>query len=479
MTHRGAPTRRPLALFTPAGSRLGLVLCLGGALMLAGTACTGRDGGADGAQGPADGAAVASFFPDEKLDETWVVHFATEADLAPVVHEGWVKLVNQRHVQKSVTSMPASDSAGRARAHLEAAGLYEQAAMVSAFAFIEVYERTPQPTDPLGANHLLAVSHAVLGHTDAAKAASAKVPKDDPTAAWHAPWHAWLKAGGSWPPDLSALPMELPAVTAGTWPVMPSPPHYEMPEQGTDSQRSMGDPGALVAMALWHRAAAEAGGGEATAAAATLRAGYGFPAAAPPPAAGDLSYPLLFGSTLMTPGDGPFMADLHGAKGIAAVDAHKDTSFLAWLAHACRGDDGKLDAEKVVDKVADLRLRLVDRAKARTGGTVQGFQRQFADAATAGTLWSLALVAEAEGDREASGLLRLNARDKADLGNHLQDPVSLLSLAAWDASNRNVHRAPELLHDQARRYPELEVARYGLDVLALRVQKERIETPGM
>ena len=89
------------------------------------------------------------------------------------------------------------------------------------------------------------------------------------------------------------------------------------------------------------------------------------------------------------------------------------------------------------------------------------------------------MVAEVAGDRETSGRLRLQARDRTDLGNHLKDPVSLLSLAAWDASNRNVHRAPELLHNQTGRYPELEVARYGLDVLALRVQKERIETSGM
>jgi len=477
LTLRGTPARSDASSMVPRAVRLGAIGLFGGLLVLGGAACTGRDGGADASKGTTEEA--ESFFPDDKLDATWVVHFATEADLAPVAPAGWVKLVNQRHVHQAVTAMASDDGAGQARAHLEAAGLYEQAAMVAAHAFIEVYERTPQPTDPAGAQHLLAVSHAVLGHREAAKKASDQVPADDPTAAWHAPWKAWVSGTDPWPPDLSALPMQLPPVAGGTWPSMPEPPHYEMPEKGTDSARSMGDPGALVALALWHRAAAKKAGGEHYASAAMLRAGYGFPAAAPVAAAGELSYPMLFGSTLMTPGDGAFMADLHGDDGPAAVAAHKDTSFLAWMASECQGDDGKLDAEMVVDKVGDLRLRLVDRAKRRTDGTVQGFQRSFADAATAGTFWSLALVAEAQGDREASGLLRLNARDKADLGNHLQDPVSLLSLAAWDASNRNVHRAPELLHDQARRYPELEVARYGLDVLALRVQKERIETPGM
>lgn len=441
---------------------------------------TGCSGGGEGS-GPSDAAAAREglAFPAERLDATWPVHFATDASLAPVVQQGWVKLINQRHLQQAVEGMDASDTTGVARAHLEAALLYEEAALVAAHAFIEVYERTPQPTDPVGAHHLLAVSHALLGDVEAAKAASAKVPDDDPTAAWHGPWKSWLAAGATWPPDLSGLPLELPDVQPGTWPSLPAPPHYAMPEQGTDSKRSMGDPGALVAASLWHREAARAGGGDAYPAVATLRAGYGLPAAAQPTASGDLTWPQLFGSTLLSPGDGAFMADLHGEAGIAAVKAHEATSFLAWLATQSMGPDGKLSSEKVVDNVAELRTALVERAKLQTDGTVSGAQRMFADTAVAGAFWSLALVAEAQGDRETSGLLRLNARDKADLGNHLQDPVSLLSLAAWDANNRNVHRAPELLHDQARRYPELEVARYGLDVLALRVQKERIETPGM
>lgn len=437
------------------------------------TACSGGEGTEVAVE------AGDAFFSDARLDETWAIHFATEESLAPVVQAGWVKLVNQRHLRHAVTEMDRADATGMARAHLEAALLYEQAAMVAAHSFIEVYENTPQPTDPMGANHLLTVSHAVLGHSAKAKAASARLPAGDPTAAWHAPWKAWLDAGGAWPPDLSGLPMELPPVAPGGWPELPPSPHYEMPEQGTDSMRSMGDPGALVAVALWHRAAAMAAGGDIFDAVASVRAGYGMPVSPKAKNAGPLTYQQLFGSTLLSPGDGPFIADLHGDAGLAAVEAHKATSFLAWLAAESMGDDGKLDSEAVVDHISELRLALVKRAKSKTDGTVTGAQRMFADAATAGAFWSLALVAEAQGDRETSGLLRLNARDKADLGNHLQDPVSLLSLAAWDASNRNVHRAPELLHDQARRYPELEVARYGLDVLALRVQKERIETPGM
>ncbi len=95
-----------------------------------------------------------------------------------------------------------------------------------------------------------------------------------------------------------------------------------------------------------------------------------------------------------------------------------------------------------------------------------------------GTLRSLALVAEIGGDRETSGKLRIDAFGRSAKATAC--PVGLLSLAAWDASNRYPLRALDILHGQASRYPSLEIARYGLDVLGLRVSHERTgETPGM
>jgi hypothetical protein len=55
----------------------------------------------------------------------------------------------------------------------------------------------------------------------------------------------------------------------------------------------------------------------------------------------------------------------------------------------------------------------------------------------------------------------------------------MLALAAWDASNRYPLRAQEILHGQIKRYPSLEIARYGHDVLGLRVNSESVSTPGM
>jgi hypothetical protein len=109
---------------------------------------------------------------------------------------------------------------------------------------------------------------------------------------------------------------------------------------------------------------------------------------------------------------------------------------------------------------------------------VQGHQREFSAIAFVGSLRTLALVAEMEGDREVSGLLRINALEHSRKAT--ADPVGLLALGAWDASNRYPTRAQDILHAQVRFFPTLEAARYGLDVMALRVSRERPgETPGM
>jgi hypothetical protein len=109
---------------------------------------------------------------------------------------------------------------------------------------------------------------------------------------------------------------------------------------------------------------------------------------------------------------------------------------------------------------------------------VQAFQRTFANIASVGATRCLALVAEAEGDRETAGRLRIAAMERSD--KETANPEGLLALAAWDAGNRYPMRAQEILHAELARFPALEVARYGLDVLALRVSRERPgETAGM
>lgn len=418
--------------------------------------------------------------PVELIDASWPVRLATETDVGPYAAQpGWATLVMKRDYRRAAEQFGSAGGLAAARAHVELATLFRQAALLSAHSLIETYGKTPEPTDPVGVAHLLAVSHAITGDLEAARthARALESVDSDPTLAWHGPWKSWLAGEAAWPPDLSALPLDLPQPTPGWLPSLPPPPHYGLPEQGVDTVREMADPGALLALALWHDRAAWAAAGEAWPLVRSYRVGYQLPPEPVVRAEGELPMELLFGSDLLVSADAAFLADLLDSAGPAAVDAHAGRSLLAALAASSRVD-GRLDADRLSESLAWLRDTLVERAVARAGGQVEAHHRQFADIARVGAMRLLALVAEAEGQRELAGLLRLEALERSEKA--MACPVGMMALAAWDAGNRYPTRALEILHAQARIYPALEAARYGLDVMALRVSRERSgETPGM
>jgi hypothetical protein len=434
-------------------------------------------GGGEGA-GDVTVATAGADLPKELLDQSWPMEYALNdaQDKLIASSEGWVPLLAERNYKTAAKKFGATGGIHAARGHAEAAALYRQGALTAAWSFIETYGKTPQDTDPLGTAHLLAVSYALVGDLENAKLQSARLDAApaDPTTAWHAPWKAWIASGAAWPPDLSSLPLGLPEPAAGEWPELPPPPHYTLAEQGgSTSVLDMADPGALVALALWHDRTARAAAGDQAAAIDTYGARYYLPVE-PRPTLTALPVELRFASDYLVPEDGPFVAALTGKEGAAAVDAYKDKSLLAAMADRARVD-GKLDAERAIDMAAGLRAQLVDAARAKANNADDAEHRMFADVAQAGALRVLALVAEAEGDRTVSGILRINAMEKSS--DWTTCPTGLLSLAAWDASNRYPARGSEILHQQTRRYPSLETARYGLDVLALRVSREGARLP--
>lgn len=426
--------------------------------------------------------AVAAL-PEERLAAAWPLKFAAEADLGPVSGEGWTQLANRHDLAASVKAQTATGGLALARGHIEAAALFRQAALLQGNSLIETFATTPEPTDPVGVAHLLTVGYALNGKWAEARQWSAKLDGvTDPTTPWHAPWKAWLASaapgsdqGPVWPPDLSGLPGAPEAPTPGGWPEVGELPHYSLPEVGGTASRDMGDPGALVRLAIWHEAAAVAAAPDHAAALHAYVAPYRLPAE-PMDAATPAPPELLFASELLVPEDAAFLADLR-SKGLPAVEEWRDRSLLAELAVRSRGPSGKIDPLLAADQVGALRESLVSTSAARAGGAMV-WHRTFADIATVGATRNLALVAEAEGDRETAGRLRIAAMERSQ--KETANPSGLMALAAWDAGNRYPMRAQEILHSHLSRFPALEVARYGLDVLALRVSRERPgETAGM
>jgi len=414
--------------------------------------------------------------PVELLKTSWPVLTADNAVREPYEKEpGWVKLVIKRDYRAAVKQLGGDGGLAGARAHAEAAAMYRQAALLAANSLVSTYADEPKDEDPIGVAHLLTVAYAIRGETDKVREQHLRLKGVDlgDMAAWDAPWSAWLDAGAAWPPDLSALPVALPELAPGEWPAPPTSSNYTLDYNlppSPDGAKSHGldvtDPSTLLALSFWHDRVAHLAAADASPVIDTYSARYRLAPEAPVTGK-DLPMEFLFGSDMLVPGDGPFFADLFGAKGADAVEAHASTSIIAALASAARVD-GKVHPEKATDLAAALRRELIEQQKTIAGGSTQGHHRIFGDIAQVAALRGLAFVAQVEGNKEVSGVLRIQAMERSG-EEHTACPTAALSLAAWDANNRYHIRPTESLHNLVRRYPTLEIARFSLDVLALRI----------
>jgi hypothetical protein len=426
---------------------------------------------------------------DEVVDQAWVVQLSTNEALAPFLgNPGWATYVMKRQYRTAMGQFAGQGGQPLARVHEDVASLYRQAALLAANSLVETYGKTPASEDPIGIAHLLTVSHIILGDLAAAKSAAAKMADvgDDPTVPWHAPWKVWLDSGGTWPPDLSALPVEIMEPTPGQWPGAGKLPHYQLPEQSDEGRlRDMGDPGILVALALWHTATARVAAPDQAKQLDTYSARYRLPIEGTVSEPVNLSLAFLFGSDYGFASDAGFLTETLHVK--ADVDLQKWAGEGSGLSQMVLSNltDGVLDAQGMADAAADYRGQLVVRATVKTDGSIQVFHRTFAGMARIGALRTAAEYAEALGDHETSGKLRILAMEaegsmETSNKDYAANPLGMLSLAAWDAGNRYPTRALDILHNLVRRYESLETARFALDALALRVSREGIgENPGM
>lgn len=464
---------RGMALRLSGGVVLGLV-----ALGLA--ACTGGP--------PPKPVVTAEGLPVPKalFDATWPLEVVEDSVRAKYEEPVYVDLTWHRDARRSLGSTNGEASLGAARAHADAAALYRQGALAAGTAYVQYFDtELGQPYDPAEKVHLIMVGKTLLADNDGAKAqvpAIAALGPDSPVAVWAAPWLAMHQAGSAWPPDLSGLPFQPPEVKVGEWPEYTGRPTYTVQEQdpGTNSL-AVDDPAVLLQLALWHDAAAlKAAGAEHADALAVYGSRYLLPAEPRVAATVDLPLEFRFGGDYLHPADGAFMASVTGSGGAGAVDAYADKSFLAAVAKAVRGDNGKISSEKAVDLANDLRKAWKSEQAKKAGGSQHASHPIFADVAVAGVYRNLAIIAEVEGDREASGKLRIAARDMGEL-DAAAAPEGLMSLVAWDAENQYTMRGLEIIHQQARRAPSLEVVRTALDLLAIRVGRSRGSggTPGL
>ncbi|MFT5681662.1 MAG: hypothetical protein ACI8RZ_002568 [Myxococcota bacterium] len=419
------------------------------------------------------GEAAASSIDGALLEKTWQLRMADATQRDRFESDpGWGNTF-KRDYSRGLSSF--GEDAGKARMHLEYAALYRQALLMYAHATHHVYGETREPTDPIAVDYLLGISRWVRGDEGMGEAFGALPESTDADILARA--SAWSTAT-VWPPELTGatFPDMPPEVSPGDNPGLDSLPHYAMPEQ---SERALtidtADPTALYHLARWHEQAAVqlvGEGGEALI--SQLLAPYRLPVE---PAPNAELLPIddawLFASTALTaPEDAAFLADA-SVRGLAAVEQWKTESPLA-SALVPSIVDGAVVPDLVLDQGAEFRAAVLDTMKARSGST-EDFQITFAWMARIAVFRAGMVVADANDQYRDAGILRINALEQMDAMkaslNLAKDPVFALSVAAWDAGNRNPVRAQQLVHELLGRFPSLTAARYPLDALNIRASR--------
>lgn len=421
--------------------------------------------------------------PGALVVSTWPVQMADDSLRAPFEsHPGWAALLMQRDYPAALAAFGGDVPlpAGQARVHAELASAYREALRVGAHATIQVYGENRRDEDPPAVDCLLLVSYTLLGQDDpsADRLSACQAADLEALEAHAAAWNAW-RSEHAWPPTaaLSATPGQPGEPTVGALPGAGALPHWSTEDLVEGLEVPLASPAGLLWLAMFHEQAAQAAYLQGEPAIAALLAPWLLPGEPAPAVSAELEVPLelLFGSAMLVPGDLGFMVDLTRGAGASAVASWKDRSAHASIIAPCVDvAAGSVGVPCVVENAGLAFEQLRTAMEIRSGGE-QGYHRPFAELGRVGAIRAAEAAAEALGDERAMGLLRLEALDLS-IGTSAE-PHYLLSIAAWDAGNRNSSRASDSLHAQVGHIPGVEVARFPLDALHVRLSRE--SAPGV
>ncbi len=380
-------------------------------------------------------------------------------------HAGWGYLFDHNLDGALSVFAAGGDARGLARVHQKLADLYAAGALLASNATVEAYLTDAQASDPVGMAYFVGVAEIIRGNREEGLAALKKVD-DHPDLKRRAEAWAQLEPAKATLAELESISGALGSVVPGTEPSTAALPHFELTEQ-TERARALGanDPTALLARSEWHRAAAIATAPETDQGVlGQLARRYTiYETSAQTHPVLDVDDAWLFAGSTLSASDAAFIAEAR-TSGIAAVEAWAERSVLAATLLGSISE-GKLDPQSVQDAGFAL-SKQISAIMEDIGGGVVDFHRPFAQRARIAVLQAGMIAADANDQYRDAGILRLNALERMETVG--TDPVFAISVAAWDAGNRNPLRAEEILHQFRSSYPALSVAKPALEALHLR-----------
>ncbi len=417
---------------------------------------------------PADAPVVAAI-DGKLLSQSWPARMANDEARSPFEnHEGWRHIFENELGGALGAFAAAKHARGMARVHLHLSALYGQGALLAANATAEAYGTDAAETDPESMTYVLGVSAVIRDDYEAAKKYFSAVPASSEVKGRADQWSNAIQQKPQIPSldVLVKISGDLGEVVPGTQPPVGELPHFRFIERSDKAlPMDVNDPTALLAHSAWHAAAARAVAPE-TDGAVLEQIGLRYTVGSKK-AAKQASLPLddawLFCSSDLSPADAGFIAAA-SSEGIAAVDAWADKIVLAAAVKPAI-ENARVAPQAVMDSAFAIQKQL-SAAMADIGGGQQGFHRPFALRARIAVLMAGMIVADANDQYRDAGILRLNALERMESVGI--DPVFALSVAAWDAGNRNPMRPEDLLHQFGSSYPALVAAKAPLEALHLR-----------